>query len=157
MRRGKLFALIISVCCIGVLICAYLVVLPYTSWLYEGRRARARGRVSACMQRLDDIGLGIRGYAAEHDGNWPGSLAQLEPRYMTQIPRCPNASSDLDTYAYSPPVSPDDPERTAISCNRHSRDARVAGWHSDVTVVLTTRLAVEVRERTYPTRNHLRR
>jgi hypothetical protein len=150
MRRGKRSAVILGVCGIAVLVFAYLVAVPYASWLWEGRRARARGRVEACMRRLDDIGLGIRAYRAEHDGNWPGSLAELVPRYMTQIPRCPSASSDLDTYTYSAPVSPDDPERSVIRCDGHDRDARAGGWHSEVTVVLTAGLAVEVRERAHP-------
>jgi len=41
------------------------------------RNIRSRTKIIACEENLQEIGLGLKLYASEHEGNFPSSLTEL--------------------------------------------------------------------------------
>ena len=56
-------------------------------------RAREQGRRALCMNNLAQIGKGLEMWMGQHDGEMPGSLADLMPTYLDNpaVFRCPSA------------------------------------------------------------------
>ena len=144
-KRARRVRIILVPVVIAALAFTYFVLIPYASWVLENRRVRAAAPISTCMHTLNEIAMGLRMYCTDYDGAYPLSLRQLSPRYMTEVPRCPNASSDLDVYSYQPPTVGALPDEALIRCDRHANDARAAGWAEGATVLLTSDLDVELR------------
>ncbi|MBI3927221.1 MAG: hypothetical protein HY319_16915 [Armatimonadetes bacterium] len=44
--------------------------------------------VGGCTRNLRGIGRALETYRSDHDGEYPASLAQLTPDYLTELPRC---------------------------------------------------------------------
>jgi len=41
------------------------------------RNIRSRTKIIACEERLQEVGLGLKLYASEHEGNFPSNLTEL--------------------------------------------------------------------------------
>lgn len=111
--------------------CALAALLMVPS-LRERRRAERSAAISTCMARLDEIGMAIGMYRADHTGRLPESLDQLVPEYLAGLPVCPYASSGTDKYRYEPPGVGEAPSAPLVTCERHpgvtiylTRDLRV--------------------------------
>jgi prepilin-type processing-associated H-X9-DG protein len=67
-------------------------------------RAREEARKSACLGNLKQIGLAMAIYANDHDDNYPPTLNDLMPKYLTDegLFHCPSDRSDKPSYLYVP-------------------------------------------------------
>lgn len=62
--------------------------------------ARAAGHLAACQVNIQQIAKALRAWATDHSGQYPDSLTQLAPAYLTSVPSCTDRP-DLDTYGSS--------------------------------------------------------
>lgn len=93
---------------------AWLLVLSLVS---SGARAQApdsNTAVQQCRNNLQVILRGLTQYSRDHKQQYPDSLEQLVPRYLSQLPQCP-ADPNASYARYSSLIST--PPRVALICS----------------------------------------
>lgn len=81
-----------------VIITAYLGLSGYI----KIKRMQSRdqvGKLLACTENCEKIGIAIELYKDDHQGKFPDKIMKLYPKYMKEIPNCPAAG--YDTYSDS--------------------------------------------------------
>jgi competence protein ComGC len=63
-------------------------------------RGRASGQIAGCQSNLENIATAIEKYAAEHDGYYPETFAELVPDYIDHIPKCQATWKDSYSKTY---------------------------------------------------------
>ena len=73
-------------------------------------RAREEARKSRCLGNLKQIGLAMAIYANDHDDEFPPTLNDLMPAYLTDegFFHCPSDRSDKPSYFYVPGLTAKD-------------------------------------------------
>lgn len=91
-----------------------------------------------CVMEVCAVADALRHYRAEH-GALPGSLAELVPRYIDSVPRCPeDPVPGRPSYLYCPPGQRSDGV-PLLSCERH--------WEAGLNIVVSPALRVAVLEK----------
>jgi hypothetical protein len=92
-----------------VVLLACLAILSAAAW---GQPAASQEQ--KCSDNLQLLLRSLSKYGKEHQNRYPDRLQELVPRYLSQLPACPAASSE--TYSrYS--VVAHDPERAVLICS----------------------------------------
>ncbi len=71
MSRRDGFTLTELICIIAIIILFVLLSSPFIS------KTRERAQIIGCKENLQEIGIALKLYASEHNGNFPSDLAEL--------------------------------------------------------------------------------
>lgn len=92
-------------------------------------RTHCGGHTTACERQLSNLGTALEMYAEEHQGSYPGRLAELAPAYLKLVPDCPAGMGDCPVnpcaYDYQVGVG-----RYELICrgDKHSRAGRARDY-----------------------------
>lgn len=59
-----------------------------------------RGVVKGCRLGMMKVGAALQKYAQEHRGQYPKSLSQLVPKYLSGLPACPSSGKESYSGSY---------------------------------------------------------
>ena len=106
---------------IAVLICSVLFIFKPCVGCHRGSSELWR-----CRSNLRTIADAAEIYSTDNVGLYPRTLAQLTPRYLEEIPRCPSANGDTYSFTYRSATRPD--AFTFFCYGDHSRSATPNGY-----------------------------
>jgi len=109
--------------CSPVLICLLLVAaLAGCTAIQEHSLPRPKyyDLATQCNVQLDRIRMALREYVRDHNGAWPSSIAELTPRYLAKLPRCPaDTFPRRQSYWYQRPTVNTRSSDLVLTCERH--------------------------------------
>lgn len=104
---------------LAVVVCAFMLIIAALTPFVN--MAKARSRRLGCAENLRKISLGLHGYAAEHNGAFPGALGELYPKYVAgeHVLDCPATrrigTNDNPDYKYRAGLSEEASPREIIA------------------------------------------
>ena len=73
-----------------------------------------------CRAQLRPVVMALRAYLAEHKGEWPSTLEEMYPGYLSALPHCPGDTfPKRQSYWYRRPPAGANGSTIVITCERH--------------------------------------
>ncbi|MFP4497385.1 MAG: hypothetical protein ACLFQV_04170 [Vulcanimicrobiota bacterium] len=112
-RKNYLLIGVFAVIAAGIIFTIYWFTLP------ENKRNPRLKEYEDCMSNLRTIAAALETYAKENQGAYPETLAELSPKYMNSIVKCPTAGKDTYSESYEVYLDSDDPRynRFTLYCS----------------------------------------